>query len=274
MTRHDPIDTGPRADPRAPDVIRFRQAARAAFRQVRGEQALIVRVEAGRKVVRGAMVAEVPSGALVLMPAGLALDVENHPATNGPYRATGILLTPGIAAPTGTATRSHSRDARALEAFDRALDLCRRPAVPQAIRDHAVLEVLLWLDSLGLRLPPPAPPSLVDRLRALAAEDLSRDWSAADLAARLGHSEATLRRRLAAEGTGLSQILTDLRMNRALGLLQTTDNPVQQIAFAVGYASASRFAVRFRARFGLAPSAIRGGDRDGTVIDRLGTAAE
>ncbi|MCU0827909.1 MAG: helix-turn-helix domain-containing protein [Tabrizicola sp.] len=63
-------------------------------------------------------------------------------------------------------------------------------------------------------------------------------------------------------------------MNRALGLLQTTDNPVQQIAFAVGYASASRFAVRFRARFGLAPSAIRGGDRDGTVIDRLGTAAE
>ncbi|MCU0827908.1 MAG: hypothetical protein MUE52_10980 [Tabrizicola sp.] len=103
MTRHDPIDTGPRADPRAPDVIRFRQAARAAFRQVRGEQALIVRVEAGRKVVRGAMVAEVPSGALVLMPAGLALDVENHPATNGPYRATGILLTPGIAAPTGGA---------------------------------------------------------------------------------------------------------------------------------------------------------------------------
>ena len=268
------LDPGLRSDPRAPDVIRFRQAARAAFRSVRGEQALIVRVEAGRKVVRGAMVADVPAGSLVLMPAGVALDVENHPSDDGPYRATGLLIAAGLAAPRGAATGSHSADGRALAAFDRALNLCRRPAVPQAIRDHAVLEVLLWLDSLGLRLPPPAPTSLVDRVRALAVEDLSRHWSAAELGSRLGQSEATLRRRLAAEGASLSVILNDLRMNRALGLLQTTDVPVQRIAFEVGYASPSRFAVRFRARFGLAPSAIRGGDRDGTMIERFGTAAE
>jgi AraC-like DNA-binding protein len=276
MTRHDPIDPDPglRPDPRAPDVIRLRQAARAAFRAVIGERAVILRVEAGRKVLRGAIATEVRAGALVLMPAGVPLDVENHPDPDGPYRATGLLVAPGLAAPTGAPTGNQTVDARALAAFERALELCRRPAVPQAIRDHAVLEVLLWLDSLGLRLPPPAPPSLAERVRALAAADLSRDWPAAELASALGQSEATLRRHLAAEGTGLAEILTDLRMNRALGLLQATDSPVQQVAHAVGYASPSRFALRFRARFGLSPREIREGERGGTVIERHGTAAE
>lgn len=274
MTRHQPIaydPDPPRPDPHAPDVIRLRQAVRASFRAVVGECSVILRVEAGRKVMRGSGVVEVPEGALALVPAHQPLDVENHPAPDGPYRATGLLIGAALQPPTGVATAQQTADPRALAAFDRALDLCRRPAVPQAIRDHAVMEVLLWLDSLGLRLPPPAPPTLALRIRTLAANDLAQVWRAADLAPRLGLAEATLRRHLAAEGTGLAEILTDLRMNRALGLLQTTSLPVQQVAFAVGYASPSRFALRFRARFGLAPSAIRGGDRIGTANDRSGT---
>lgn len=260
MTRHDliPLDPDPpRPDPRAPDVVRLRQGVRAQFRAVVGEVPVILRVEAGHKVIRGAMSAVVPAGSLTLMPAHQPLDVENHPAPDGPYRATGLLIPTAMAPPTGTSTASTTADPRALAAFDRALDLCRRPATPQAIRDHAVMEVLLWLDTLGLRLPPPAPPSLSDRIRALAGADLARDWPASEVARAVGVSEATLRRHLADEGTGLAALLTDLRMNRALGLLQTTDLPVQEIAFQVGYASPSRFALRFRARFGLAPSAIR-----------------
>ena len=41
-------------------------------------------------------------------------------------------------------------------------------------------------------------------------------------------------------------------------LLQSTDLSILRIAEAVGYKSQSRFAARFRARFGFAPSAIRG----------------
>lgn len=273
MTRHDPIplDTDPpRPDPRAPDVVRLRQAVRAAFRAVVGEQALILRVEAGRKVIRGAVSATVEPGELTLMPALLPLDVENHPSETGPYRATGLLIPPGIAAPSGPSTAGATSDLRARDAFERALELCRRPATPLAIRDHAVHEVLLWLDALGLRLPPPKPPRLTDRIRTLAGSDLSRNWPAAEISRAQGMSEATLRRRLADEGTGLAAILADLRMNRALGLLQATDLPVQEIAFRVGYASPSRFALRFRARFGLAPSALRD-ERHGTAIDRLRT---
>lgn len=270
-----PEDAGLRPDPFAPTVIRLRQAVRASFRAVVGEVPLILRVDQGRKVIRGAMDAEVFAGSLALMPAGLALDVENHPAAEGPYRATGLLIPASVAAPRGRAGRMQTDDPRALQAFDRALELARRAAVPQAIRDHAVAEVLLWLESLGLRLPElgpglgPEPVAL--RVRVLAGQDLSRDWPAPEVARLLGMSEATLRRRLAAEATGLAALMTDLRMNRALGLLQATDLPVGVIAAEVGYASASRFAMRFRARFGLSPTALRGDDRNGTEIERQGT---
>lgn len=256
--RHDVIEEGLRADPYAPGVVRLRQGVRATFRAVVGEVPVILRVEAGRKVVRGAVAGEVPVGALALLPAGVPLDVENHPGEAGAYRATGLLVVPEIGAPRGQSSGLHSADGRALAAFDRALDLARRPAVPQTIRDHAVLEVLLWLDAAGVRLPEPAPPGFADRARALLAADLGRDWTAGALAQSLAVSEATLRRRLAGEG-GFAAVLTDLRMNRALGLLQGSDLPVAVVAGEVGYASPSRFALRFRARFGVSPGRIRAG---------------
>lgn len=252
------------ADPFAPGVIRLRQAVNATFRAVVGEVPMILRVDQGRKVIRGGRYGQeaegvgVPEGALALMPARVALDVENHPASNGPYRATGLLIPERISAPTGDSVTGATRDSRAVAAFDRALDLMRRPAVPQTIRDHAVLEVLLWLDAVGVRLPPAGPVGLTERIRLLVAEDLAHDWTAAEMARALATSEATLRRRLAEAGTGFSRLLTDLRMNRALGLLQCTDLPVAEIAHEVGYASPSRFALRFRDRFGLAPRAVRG----------------
>jgi AraC-like DNA-binding protein len=253
------VADGSRPDPFAPGVIRLRQAVRAQFRAVVGEAPVILRIEQGRKVIRGALAGEVQVGGLALLPAHLPLDVENHPAPDGPYRATAIVILPQIAAPTGLTRAFQTRDARALAAFDRALDLVRRPAVPQSIRDHAVLEVLLWLDAAGVSLPPPAAPRFADRVRALLAGDLARDWTADAVARELATSEATLRRRLAVEGAGFAELLTDLRMNRALGLLQGSDLPVALVAAEVGYASPSRFALRFRARFGLSPAAIRHG---------------
>jgi AraC-like DNA-binding protein len=82
------------------------------------------------------------------------------------------------------------------------------------------------------------------------------------VAKRLGLCEATLRRRLAAEGTTLGDLLTDVRMSFAMVLLQSTNQAVNRIALEVGYESASRFAIRFRARFGFLPAAIRGAARD------------
>lgn len=93
---------------------------------------------------------------------------------------------------------------------------------------------------------------------------LDEIWTAAIVARQLHMSEATLRRHLAAEGNSFSSLLADVRMSHALSLLQSTDLPVGNIAHDVGYESASRFATRFRKRFGFAPTAVRGHRRDGS----------
>nr|WP_234902913.1 helix-turn-helix transcriptional regulator [Ensifer adhaerens] len=88
--------------------------------------------------------------------------------------------------------------------------------------------------------------------------DPGTPWTGSGLGKRLGVSEATLRRKLSAEGWSFQQLLTDVRMSAAIQMLQSSDVPVLHIAQQVGYESQSRFAARFRQRFGFPPSAIRG----------------
>ena len=70
------------------------------------------------------------------------------------------------------------------------------------------------------------------------------------------HPSASVRLR-----TSLTDLLADARMATALTLLQATTQSVSQIALSVGDESPSRFAVRFRHRFGFAPTAVRGHGR-------------
>lgn len=81
------------------------------------------------------------------------------------------------------------------------------------------------------------------------------------MASAFAMSEATLRRKLADEGTKLSEILVDTRLSFALTLLQSTAQSVTQIALNVGYQTPSHFATRFRSRFGVPPTPIRGHQR-------------
>ena len=138
------------------------------------------------------------------------------------------------------------------------------PGLPDAVVRQRVLEVMHWLleEHLVLRCPATNPGASI-KVRALIARQLSHAWTADEVASDLALSAATLRRRLAAEGTTLTALLIDTRMSIALTLLQATTQPVSHIALAVGYESASRFAVRFRQRFGFAPTAVRGHERAG-----------
>jgi AraC-like DNA-binding protein len=91
----------------------------------------------------------------------------------------------------------------------------------------------------------------------LLATDPQQSWRAEDVAAQLAISPATLRRRLAAEGTSFRAVLEETRLARALTLIQTTNLPLKHIADDCGYLSPSRFAARFRQRFGSLPSELR-----------------
>jgi AraC-like DNA-binding protein len=84
-----------------------------------------------------------------------------------------------------------------------------------------------------------------------------RDWTVASIAQHMNLGESTLRRQLANEGNSFRNILEGVRLSTALQRLQTTSRPIGEIASACGYASASRFAVRFRSHYGLSPRELR-----------------
>ena len=69
-------------------------------------------------------------------------------------------------------------------------------------------------------------PTVSREVRFILATDLAASWCASAMTSRLGMSEATMRRRLAAEGWTFSELLIDVRVSRALTLLQVTDRPV------------------------------------------------
>ena len=149
------------------------------------------------------------------------------------------------------------------DAFDKARHaLTPQASLPESIARQRVLEVMHWLREDGFVVrSAPLNSNAAIQVRALVAGRLEADWPADRVAAELAMSEATLRRRLVAEGTTLTALLVDARMSTALTLLQATSRPVSDIASSVGYASPSRFAIRFRQRFGFAPTAVRGHER-------------
>jgi AraC-like DNA-binding protein len=144
------------------------------------------------------------------------------------------------------------------DAFEDAVACLSNMDVPTSIAQHRLSEVLVWMELHGARFQPAEAEPLTARVRQMLSSKLDRDWTAPMVAKELAMSEATLRRRLAHEQISLSELLIDVRMSSALTLLQSTDRPISQISLEVGYESASRFAVRFRERFGFAPTTIRG----------------
>jgi AraC-like DNA-binding protein len=164
------------------------------------------------------------------------------------------------------------------DAVVRAIEAIADPvAVPVSVAMLRMREVLAWLGTRGVWFDIPRPTSAAARVRHLLAAAPGHRWPGPEVARALAMSEATLRRRLAAEGTTLTDILADVRMSRALTLLQATDRSIAEVALDVGYESPSRFASRFRRRFGHPPAAVRHGDPDfdrrGTGNDRRGSAA-
>jgi AraC-like DNA-binding protein len=271
-----------------PAILHIRQSRRACFRALTAELPAVLLVRDGTKRVRwqGAAV-DIGAGFLGVLPARTPITIENCPPPNGAYTANALVITGDLldrlrrdGLPDGTPLRTTRHD-RAVAAFERAATCLDDPLMPERLREHAVREVMLWMAEDGIGFGEQKPPSFSDRLRTLLSAEPETAWRAGEAARALAVSEATLRRRLSAEGANFGDLLIDVRMSHALGLLQTTTKPVNHIALDVGYASASRFAVRFRKRFGIAPSEIRHierigpgpkDDRVGTQNDRSGTA--
>lgn len=247
----------------SPIALTIRQFSRATFSAVQNGGSALIRVNAGLKRVqteRGGF--DIAPGALAVMAPLTAMTIENIPEAEAPYSAQLLVipetLAQSIRAEVGAGDPLRAtRQPRILAAFDRAVAFAQDAQVPERLRSHAVREVLLWLGEEGIGFGRPRLATLADRLRTLFGAEPDHDWRAAEAARALAVSEPTLRRHLASEGTSFTALLADVRMGLALTLLQSSDFAVNRIALELGYACPSRFAVRFRKRFGLSPRAIR-----------------
>ena len=243
------------------------------FRRVWIDLPTLVLVEAGYKVLHGeAGSFRVEAGQAVALAGGQAFDITNHLGEAPAYRARWLAWERGLLERWRTPAGERPRPvvmlgavapafAGAFTALTQALD---DPALPDAVLGHRALEMLVWLEGAGRLILDDT--QFAPRVRRLLAADPAREWRSPELAARFAMSEASLRRRLAAEGSSLSEILLDVRMSTALTLLQSTLQPVTRIAGEVGYQSPSQFAVRFRRRFGCSPSDVRRDSPRGAVF--------
>lgn len=225
---------------------------------------------AGEKHLRcGAREIVVRAGEMIALAGGFSVDVTNTPPPGGPFLGQSVSIDPALCAecalmgPRLTAVEDAQLMAQPPEflraAFARALTACDQTlGPPLMVARHHMKEVVLALAECGLRFELAAANKVSTRVRRLVGVDATRRWRAGAVARSLGMSEATLRRRLEREATTFRRVLQEVRMGRALVLLQSSELSVVQIAYEVGYDSVSQFSARFRRHFGQSPRQLRG----------------
>lgn len=250
-------------------ALRIVQEGGKPLRRVLVDSPILIFVEAGRKVIRtGSTTVTAGPGELVAVAPGTELEVTNALPAAGPYVACCLALDPefcgGAENPASngriiTLAVALGRPPEYLaSAFQHAVASCEQAASsPQAILRHRLQEVLLGLELLGWRFDMSGLSRTSLRVRRLLGSDPARRWRMPAVARHLGMSEATLRRRLDEEAVGFRAILAQVRMSRALALLQSSDRSVLQIAYDVGYESVSQFTASFRRHFGQSPRTLR-----------------
>ncbi len=161
--------------------------------------------------------------------------------------STGIYCRPSCPATTPRAehVRFYPTAAAAQEAGFRACKRCIPGAVPGSPA---------W-DLTG---------DLAGRAMRLIADGIVEREGVPGLAGHLGYSERQVRRRLLADlGAGPLALARAQRAHVARLLLETTDLPVTEVAFAAGFGSLRQFNATIREVFATAPTALREARRPG-----------
>ena len=106
--------------------------------------------------------------------------------------------------------------------------------------------------------PPPVPDSLAKRIELLLPSYLNREKMGLDgIADGLGVSRRTLQRRLAEDGTSLTEVVDEWRFTTAVRLLGEEFSSLADISAALGYANVPNFERAFRRWTGTTPGRYR-----------------
>lgn len=189
-------------------------------------------VLSGQKWLRGAGIdLTIDPGQLFLVTRSCCIDVMNRPdARNGLYLTLTIPLcaevidaarllwsVPVVHGGGSIVAMPAARLEADLMAWSGALQAARYGEARLALA--AMLVRLCGWGHTAMLVPPP---SLDMQVQALVSGLPEREWRSVDFEAALGMSGATLRRRLAAEHTSLSDAITEARLSHAMTLLYTT----------------------------------------------------
>nr|WP_113866450.1 AraC family transcriptional regulator [Brenneria salicis]NMN91463.1 AraC family transcriptional regulator [Brenneria salicis ATCC 15712 = DSM 30166]RBP62687.1 AraC family transcriptional regulator [Brenneria salicis ATCC 15712 = DSM 30166] len=250
-------------------ILPITQATTATFTELYFRLTFLFFVQAGSKRVlcphNGELIGE--AGDLMIFPPGSVVTMENRPILKDSYRADGVCFTHELvdAVFSDQRPRNGTPGIQVLRAIPhrpfQILHLIRdtldNEGLPPPIRQHRLLEPLIWLRHNGVSLPARDEELPLSKVRRLIEADLSHPWRISEVAGHFAMSEASLRRWLAKSGHGFARILLNTRLERGLTLLQTTDVPVSQIALECGFKTPSHFSDSFRKRFGIKPKLIR-----------------
>ncbi|SEG78113.1 AraC family transcriptional regulator, regulatory protein of adaptative response / DNA-3-methyladenine glycosylase II [Nonomuraea solani] len=155
---------------------------------------------------------------------------------------TGVYCRPSCPAalPKRENVRFYRSSAAALEAGFRACKRCRPDTTPGSPEWNVRADV-------------------TGRAMQLIADGLVDREGVGGLAAKLGYSERQLRRQLTTDlGAGPQALARAQRAANARTLLETTDLPASEIAFAAGFSTIRQFNDTLRKVYGTTPTALRG----------------
>jgi AraC-like DNA-binding protein len=250
-------------------IFPITQATRATFTELYFRLTFFFFIQRGSKYVlspkQGEMLGE--EGDLMIFPPGSMVTMENRPVMEGDYRALGVCYSHDLInsvfsdLPKSDAANgiqivrgAENNPSGILNLIQDTLD---NDALPETIRNHRLLEPLLWLREQGLQLPTQVEDDPISQVRSLIESNLSHSWMASEVAEHFAMSEATMRRWLSKTGQGFARILLHARLEHGLSLLQTTNAQVSEIAMDCGFKTPSHFSDAFRKRFGIKPKDIR-----------------
>lgn len=233
---------------------------RAPYRMVRLNSVhshIVASVEGHGRTLIGRKAVDWKPGRVLLAPVGMHHAFE--PVGPSPWSIAWVFFDDTISAPVLRGRQPELIDADAGD-FVAILQMLTREASGAA--QPSVLEALVTL--LGTAARRLAGNESVDlrlwRLWGKVEADLSREWSAAELAKLACMSEEHLRR-LCHKHYQRSPIghLTHLRLQRAGTMLHSSPVKIEEIARQIGYASVYSFSAAFRRWSGLSPGRFRRG---------------
>lgn len=132
-------------------------------------------------------------------------------------------------------------------------------SVPQALwssRRKEILQLLHYQGCQGLASLVQHE-SLANQIHRMIVNNPMAELTATSISSQLAMSEATLHRKLRSQGASLQGIKDQARLGLGLHLIQTTTQPIGQIAEHCGYISPSRFTDKFKQQFGTTPRELR-----------------